>query len=85
MWFYKTEKGTFWIRFVPRGRGVFVLGMGDRELGYYSSAEAAVDDVYLGKTGIPEWDHQNTMYAPGDLSEWTRVDCATWDSSERSE
>jgi len=64
---------------------MFVLGMGDRELGYYASAEAAADDVYLRRTGLAEWDRDDRPGAPGDLSEWTRLDCAEWDSSRQSE
>lgn len=80
MWYSQTRAGIFWIRFVPQGRGVFVLGTGHRELGTYLSPEAAADDVYLRRTGLPEWDAAQHADAPADLSEWIRLDCAEWDA-----
>jgi hypothetical protein len=75
MWLRETEAGTFWIRFVPRGRGMFLLGIDDHELGSYFSPEAAVDDVYMQKTGWPSWDSARSVYKPADISEWKRIDC----------
>jgi len=75
MWLYETDVGVFWIRFSPRGRGRFLLGIGDEELGAYLSPEAAVDDVYLQKSGWPEWDLHPQSRKPEDLSQWTRRDC----------
>jgi len=83
MWFHKTEAGTFWIRFVPRGRGMFVLGIDDQELGSYFSPEAAADDVYLQKTGYDLWDSVQDVCKPVDIAEWKRLDCIDWDSREK--
>jgi hypothetical protein len=80
MWFHKAEAGTFWIRFVPRGRGIFILGIDGRELGSYFSPEAAADDVYRQETGFTRWDSAEDMQVPTDLSEWKRLDCIEWDS-----
>lgn len=79
MWFCETEKGVFWIRFVPRGRGIFVLGIEGLELGSYPSPEAAADDVYLQETGFSAWDSATQAHKPADISEWKRLDCAEWD------
>ena len=83
MWFSETEKGTFWIRFVPEGRGAFVLGIDDLDLGTYFSPEAAADDVYLQKTGFAPWDQADGVPKPDSLSEWKRFDCADWDASRK--
>ena len=80
MWIYNSEAGVFWIRFVPRGRGAFILGIEGMELGSYSSAEEAAEDVYLQETGFPPWDSAAQVSKPADISEWERLDCADWDS-----
>lgn len=80
MWFHKTEAGMFWIRFIPRGRGTFVLGIDDQELAEYFSPEAAADDVYMQKTGYALWDSLQEVRKPADIAEWKRLDCIDWDS-----
>jgi hypothetical protein len=80
MWFHKSEAGTFWIRFVPRSRRTFVLGIDDQELGEYFSPEAAADDVYMQKTGYALWDSLQDVRKPADIAEWKRLDCIDWDS-----
>lgn len=82
MWFYRTSRGTFWIRFVPLGPGVYLLGVDDRELGTYRSPEAAADDVSLQKTGFSEWDSSEDVSPPENIAGWTRLDCADWDRSK---
>ena len=80
MWICETEKGVFWIRYVPRqGRGVFALGIEGQELGWYPSPEAAADDVYIQETGFPAWDSAAEALKPADISDWKRLDCADWD------
>jgi hypothetical protein len=70
MWRYQTPVGTFWIR--PRGR-VFVLGIGDEDLGSYHSPQAAADDVFTRVTGYDPWDSSDVLDGeePTDLSEWS--------------
>ena len=85
MWIHKAEAGTFWIRFVPRGRGEFVLGIDGRELGTYFSPEAAADAVYLQDTGFAAWDSAGETARPAGLDEWVRLDCAAWDSQVEAE
>ena len=79
MWIHETAAGTFWIRFVPRGRGVFILGIDEVELGTYFSPETAADDVYMRRTGFEPWDLSAKTDRPTDLEEWTCMDCAAWD------
>ena len=78
MWFYETDTGVFWIRFDPCDMRGFVLGIGEEVLGSYYSPEAAVDDVYMQKSGFPEWDDNPDAVRPPDLSGWVRRDCADW-------
>jgi hypothetical protein len=77
MWQYRTEIGVFWIRFDPRTRTRFVLGIEEEPLGWYYSPEAAADDVFLQKTGCSEWDLLAATSKPTDLSQWVRLDCQT--------
>jgi hypothetical protein len=75
MWCCETECGTFWIRFDPRTRTRFLLGIGHEPLGWYYSPEAAADDVFLQNTGWPQWDALAAITKPENLSVWTRMDC----------
>jgi hypothetical protein len=75
MWFCDTEIGRFWIRFDPRTRHRFLLGIDDEPLGWYYSPEAAADDVVLQKTGWPSWDHLSGAGKSAEFSCWKRVDC----------
>lgn len=78
MWHCQTTVGVFWIRFDPRTRTRFLLGIGDEPLGWYYSPEAAADDVFLQQTGWSEWDALHDVARPADLSAWTRIDCQAW-------
>ena len=80
MWHYRTSSGVFWIRFSPQGRGTFLLGMDDEELGAYFSPEAAADDVFMQKTGWEPWDCSEQPDRPVSISEWQREDCSAWDA-----
>jgi len=75
VWICRTELGVFWIRFDPRTRTRFLLGVGDEPLGWYYSPEAAADVVFLQDTGWVEWDHHPSVTRPNSLEEWLRVDC----------
>ncbi len=75
MWTYQTEIGVLWIRFDPRTRTRFLLGIDDEPLGWYYSPEAAADDVFLQKTGWSEWDSLSSPVKPKDLTDWVRMDC----------
>ena len=59
MWHCKTDIGVFWIRFDPRTRSRFLLGIGEEPLGWYYSPEAAADVVFLQETGWSEWDSRS--------------------------
>ncbi len=75
MWTCRTELGVFWIRFDPRTRTRFLLGIGEEPLGWYFSPEAAADVVFLQDTGWTEWDSRRGVTRPKDLADWIRVDC----------
>ncbi|HQN18920.1 MAG TPA: hypothetical protein PKV86_07270 [Syntrophobacteraceae bacterium] len=75
MWTYQTEIGVLCIRFDPRTRTRFLLGIDDEPLGWYYSPEAAADDVFLQKTGWSEWDSLSSPVKPKDLTDWVRMDC----------
>jgi len=75
MWCCETGIGTFWIRFDPRTRTRFLLGIDQEPLGWYYSPEAAADDVFLQNPGWPQWDSLSATIRPKSLSEWTRMDC----------
>ncbi len=75
MWICQTEVGLFWIRFDPRTRTRFLLGIGEGPLGWYFSPEAAADVVFLQDTGWAEWDSRPGVTRPRELADWIRVDC----------
>ena len=68
MWVYRTSVGTFSIR--PCNGG-FNLWINDENLGHYTSAIAAADDVYMCATGHWPWDQRMIVDQPTDLSEWS--------------
>jgi len=84
MWYCETEIGVFWIRFDPRTRSRFLLGIGEEPLGWYYSPEAAADVVFLQKTGWSEWDSLQEISKPADLGSWTRIDCQDGKQSPNS-
>jgi predicted RNA-binding Zn-ribbon protein involved in translation (DUF1610 family) len=67
MWFFKTEAGTFCVRYLREGYGLF---LGENLLSWHKDAATAAAKVFAGKTGHPPWDGQNTVERPKDLSEW---------------
>jgi hypothetical protein len=76
VWIFETEKaGIFWIRFDPRGRGRFLLGIDGETLSSYYSPEAAADDVFLQTTGWSLWDSLESPRKPDSLDDWIRRDC----------
>ena len=67
---YRSSVGTLWIRQQHGSTGRWVLGVDETPLGTYQSAEAAADDVRGQHTGWPDWDSNDTIVAPRELSEW---------------
>jgi len=68
---YRSRFGLLAIR--PARNGRWNLWIGDDIYGQYHSPIAAADDVYMQATGHYEWDDQDNLMEPCDLSEWTRV------------
>ena len=68
---YKSKIARMSIR--PGENGKWALWIEDCIYGPYHSPEAAADDVYMQATGHYEWDTQNEITEPCDLSEWTRI------------
>jgi hypothetical protein len=67
MWFYETTVGTFCIRYMREGYGLFVDG---ECLLWQRDAESAAKMVFQGTTGYAPWDTLAGVHRPKDLSEW---------------
>ncbi|MEI8356385.1 MAG: hypothetical protein WCG31_09900 [Deltaproteobacteria bacterium] len=67
MWFLKTEFGTFCVRYLREGYGLF---MGEDFLSWHKDAETAAAKVSAGQTGCHEWDSQSEVVRPKGLGEW---------------
>jgi hypothetical protein len=71
---FQSAVGTFWIR--PerdKSWGLYIGGEGIVELlGYYDSAFAAADSVYMQSTGWDGWDQRKWIDAPETLLLWSR-------------
>jgi len=71
---FQSSVGTFWIR-PERNKswGLYIGGEGIVELlGYYGSAFAAADSVYMQTTGWDGWDRSKRIDAPPILLLWSR-------------
>lgn len=71
MWFLMTEVGTFCVRYMREGYGLF---LGEEMLSWHKDAETAAAKVSAGQTGFPPWDGQSEVARPKDLSEWQTVE-----------
>lgn len=67
MWFFETGTGTFCIRYLREGFGLF---LGENLLSWHKDAATAAAKVFAGQTGFSPWDGQGTVNRPKDLSEW---------------
>lgn len=71
---FQSAVGTFWIR--PerdKSWGLYIGGEGIIErLGYYGSAFAAADSVYMQTTGWDGWDKRKQTDAPPTLLLWSK-------------
>ena len=67
MWFYETNEGTFCIRYMRDGYGLFVDG---DCLNWQRDKAAAAERVFQGRTGHAPWDSLEGVHRPKDLSEW---------------
>ena len=69
------QLASFWIR-PERNKswGLYIGGEGILELlGYYGSAFAAADSVYMQSTGWDSWDRRKRIDAPPALLLWSRT------------
>ncbi len=67
MWFFKTENGTFCIRYLREGYGLFI----DEDfLTWKKDAESVASLVYEQKTGYRPWDGMAAADRPKELKEW---------------
>lgn len=69
-YFYKTAFGTFWI--VPAPQGGYNLTIHDETVNWAHCAEALADDVFTCHSGFDDWDEQDCVEQPTDLTEWTK-------------
>jgi len=67
MWLYDTTVGTFCIRYMREGYGLFLNGV---HLNWQKDAKSVAELVRQGKTGHAPWDTLEGVRRPGDLSEW---------------
>lgn len=67
MWFYDSSVGTFCIRYMRDGYGLFLDG---NCLCWQRDAKTAAEKVSQGKTGHAPWDTQEGANRPTDLNEW---------------
>ncbi len=67
MWFFKTENGTFCIRYLREGYGLFI---DEDYLTWQKDAESVAKLVFEQRTGHRSWDSMETADRPKDLGEW---------------
>ncbi len=67
MWFYKTESGTFCIRYLREGYGLFI---DEDYLTWQKDAEMVAKLVFDQRTGYAPWDGKATAERPKYLCEW---------------
>ena len=71
---FQSSVGTFWIR-PERNKswGLYIGGEGIVELlGFYCSAFAAAESVYMQTTGWDGWDRRKRIDAPSTLLLWSK-------------
>lgn len=71
MWFYKTDNGTFCVRYFREGYGLFI---NDDCLSWHRDAESAAKAVADGRTGHAPWDTMETVERPKNLSQWLTLE-----------
>jgi hypothetical protein len=67
MWSYQTREGTFYIK---RDAGGFAPWFGEEHLGWYATAQQALEDLVGGHTFTPSCGDPSRLGLPDDLSEW---------------
>lgn len=67
MWFFDSATGTFCIRYLREGYGLFLDG---ECLNWYREADTAAEAVFLGRTGYAPWDGLAAAGRPETLGEW---------------
>ncbi len=67
MWFFNTGNGTFCIRYLREGYGLFIE---EDFLTWQKDAEATAKLVFDQRTGYRPWDGKETAERPKDLGEW---------------
>lgn len=69
MWYYKSPVGL--MKIYKNSNGKFSLQINETVYGFYNSAVAAADDVYMFVTGCYQWDClDGTLDPPTDIYEW---------------
>ncbi len=67
MWFFDTGNGTFCIRYLREGYGLFI---DEDYLTWQKSADVLTKLVFDGKTGYASWDGNVPVERPKNLDEW---------------
>ena len=73
-YYFRTAVGTFWIRPHSGEPGLVVLGVNDRPLRSYNSADSASDDFSRQQTGWSAWDRLDKPLVPNGINQWQRGD-----------
>ncbi len=69
MWYYQSPIGL--MKIYKNSSGRYSLQIKDNVYGFYHSAAAAADDVYVFATGCHQWDSLNgTLNPPSSIHEW---------------
>ena len=72
MWIYETPIGIMQI--YKNHSGHYSLQINNAVYGFYHSAIAAADDVYMFATGCNEWDSmEDIIDPPSSIHEWRQV------------
>jgi hypothetical protein len=71
MWFFKTENGTFCIRYLREGYGLFI---DEDYLTWQKDAESVAKLVSEQRTGHRPWDSLEVADCPNNLGEWLTLE-----------
>jgi hypothetical protein len=70
--------GVFWVAQVSESPNQYYLGINDEELGKYSNAEEAAQDVHNQMTGFIKWDADSKVRAPEHIVDWATGEPKSW-------
>lgn len=70
-WIYKTSFGIFTIK--PAPQGGYNLIINDEVINWNINKDALADDFFTCHSGHDEWDDQDYVDEPTDLTKWIEI------------